>query len=231
MDLRRPADTRGHFDHGWLKTWHSFSFADYHDPAWMAFRALRVLNEDIVAPGAGFGLHPHREMEIVTWILSGALRHRDSLGHEAVIRPGEAQRMSAGTGILHSEVNASQTEPVHLLQIWLLPARRGGEPGYEQRSLPPSPDGWSLLAAPAGEGGAVTIGSEARLWIADLPAGTGLERTLAAGRHAWLHVARGRLNVNGHELAAGDGLGLADPGKLVLESLDPASQLLLFDLA
>jgi redox-sensitive bicupin YhaK (pirin superfamily) len=229
MHVLRPAAARGHADHGWLDTWHSFSFADYHDPAWMGFRNLRVLNEDVVAPGTGFGMHPHREMEIVTWVLSGALRHKDSLGHEAVIRPGEAQRMSAGTGILHSEANPSDTEPVHLLQIWILPATRGGTPGYEQRVLPTESTGLRLLAAPAGEGGTVTIQADARIWVLDAPAHSDRQLELAEGRHAWLQVCRGRLSVNGVELKAGDGLGLSLTPRLNLRATEDC-QALLFDL-
>ncbi|MFA7329538.1 MAG: pirin family protein [Candidatus Delongbacteria bacterium] len=230
MRLHRPAAERGHADHGWLRTWHSFSFADYHDPAWQGFHNLRVLNEDVVAPGTGFGMHPHRDMEIVTWILAGALRHRDSLGHEAVIRPGEAQRMSAGSGILHSETNPSATEPVHLLQIWLLPSRRGGTPGYEQRPLPAAADGWRLLAAPPAGGGAVTIQSEARIWVVE-PAQGALPARPWSGRPTWVHVSAGAVQVNGEILQAGDGLGLAGEDSLLLTGETRKNQLLVFELA
>lgn len=227
----RPAGQRGHADHGWLDSWHSFSFADYIDPAWMGYRALRVLNEDRVAPGRGFGLHPHRDMEIVTWVLAGTLRHEDSLGNRFDIRPGEAQRMSAGTGILHSETNPSSTEEVHLLQIWLLPARRGLPPGYEQRPLGgPRSDGWRLLAAPAGEGAAVTIQADARILVGDLAAGQSLRWPPAPGRGLWLQVAAGRLELDGQELAAGDGAH-GEEGGVTLVGRETASQVLLFDLA
>ncbi len=231
MFVHRPATTRGHADHGWLRSWHSFSFADYHDPEWMGFANLRVLNEDIVAPGMGFGMHPHREMEIVTWVLAGSLRHQDSLGHDAVIRPGEAQRMSAGSGILHSEMNASGAEPVHLLQIWLLPNRRGGAPGYEQRVLEPSADGWSLLAAPAGQGGAVSIQAEARIWAVELPPAAALGRDLDPGRAGWVQLFRGGLHMAGRELQAGDGLGLLAEGRLSGAAGPQGAALLVFELA
>lgn len=230
MFLPRPGASRGHADHGWLRSWHSFSFADYHDPRWMGFANLRVLNEDIVAPGGGFGMHPHREMEIITWVLSGALRHQDSLGHDAVIRPGEAQRMSAGTGILHSEVNASDEEPVHLLQIWILPRQRGGAPGYEQRVPERSADGWSLLAAPPGQDGAVTIQADARLWVVELPAGGALERSWPQGRAGWIQMARGGLRVGGQALEAGDGLGFVEEGRLSGEAGPAGASLLVFEL-
>jgi len=231
MMTLRPAATRGHADHGWLDTWHSFSFAHFHDPAWMGWRNLRVLNEDRVAPGRGFGLHPHRDMEIVTWVLAGALRHEDSLGHGALILPGEAQRMSAGTGILHSEANPSPTEALHLLQIWLLPSRRGLNPGYEQAALSPPDGGWRLVAAPPGEGGAVAIHAEARLWAADPAPGAGLDLELRPGRAAWVQVARGRLRLNGVELEAGDGAGLLEEGHLRLEGRERDTQALVFELA
>src|SRR5690349_394067 len=191
----RPADQRGHFDHGWLKTWHSFSFADYHDPRHVQFGSLRVLNEDIVAAGRGFGMHPHRDMEILTWILEGSLRHKDSMGNEAVIKPGEAQVMSAGTGVLHSEHNASAREPVHLLQIWLLPERRGLPTRYGQAAVDPVAMQGKLapLAAPPGQPAAVVIHQDVRVLGTRLEPGQTVSHDLAPGRHAWVQVARGGL--------------------------------------
>ena len=232
MITLRPAASRGHFDHGWLDTWHSFSFADYHDEAWMGFRGLRVLNEDTILPGGAFGMHPHRDMEIVTWVLSGALRHEDSLGHGSVIRPGDAQRMSAGTGIFHSEANASGDEVLHLLQIWLLPARRGLAPGYEQLALPARGADWlRQVASPDGADGGVTIHADSRIMEARLEAGEVGTLDLAFGRHAWVQVCRGRLLLNGHALAAGDGAALSGEPLLGLEGLEEDCQALLFDLA
>jgi redox-sensitive bicupin YhaK (pirin superfamily) len=226
----RPAAARGHYDHGWLDTWHSFSFADYYDPAWMGFRGLRVINEDRVQPGGGFGMHPHRDMEIVTWILAGSLRHEDSLGHGSVIRPGEAQRMSAGTGIFHSEHNASAEEPVHLLQIWLLPERRGLAPGYEQRRLAGAGP-LREIASRDGQGGGVRIHCDARILEARLVEGEELPLELAASRHAWVQVSQGLLELNGQALAAGDGAALSGEPHLRLTGGAAGGQALIFDLA
>jgi redox-sensitive bicupin YhaK (pirin superfamily) len=229
----RAAADRGHFDHGWLRTWHTFSFADYYDPAHVHFRALRVLNEDIVAPGKGFGMHPHRDMEILTWILSGSLRHQDSMGHEAVIRPGEAQVMSAGTGILHSEHNASERDPVHLLQVWLLPGRKDLPTRYGQAAVDPAALAGALapLAAPPGQDAAVLIHQDARVFGTRLQPGqeTGLE--IAAGRHVWVQVARGGLVCNGTALRQGDGAALSQERALRLRGGAPDSEALVFDLA
>lgn len=230
MLLLRPAATRGHADLGWLDTWYSFSFADYHDPQWMGFRALRVINDDRIAAGRGFGMHPHRDMEIVTWVLSGQLEHQDNLGHRALIRPGEAQRMSAGRGIFHSEANPSPTEELHLLQIWLLPSQRGLEPGYEQRTLEPATSGLRLLASPDGDG-AVQIHSPARLWVAEPEPGLTLELAVTRGRHIWVQVAAGSLTCNGQALGCGDGLALSEVEAVKLEATAPGAQALVFDLA
>lgn len=228
----RRADERGHADHGWLRTHHTFSFADYRDPAHMGFRSLRVINEDVVAPGTGFGLHGHRDMEIVTWVLAGALEHRDSLGNGSVIRPGEIQRMTAGTGIRHSEANPSESEPVHLLQIWLLPERRGLAPSYEQTRVADEElaAGWVLLAAPVGDGGVVGIHQDARLSATRLAAGDERELRVASGRHAWVQVARGAVGLDGVELVAGDGARRSTEGASRLVARDDA-EVLWFDLA
>ncbi len=231
LTIRRAKD-RGHFDHGWLDTYHTFSFADYHDPRQMGFRALRVINDDRVAGGRGFPMHPHRDMEIVTYILEGALAHKDSMGTGSVIRPGDVQRMSAGTGVTHSEANASANEPVHLLQIWLLPARRGLEPSYEQKHFTDDDkrDRLRLVASPDGAEGSVTIHQDVRLYAGLLAPGKSVVQPLARGRAAWVHVARGRATVNGEALAAGDGAALSEIGALELAGVEPA-EVLVFDLA
>ncbi len=231
MMLHRPADQRGKFDFGWLDTAHSFSFGDYRDPKFMGFRSLRVINEDKLAGGGGFPTHPHADMEIVTYILDGALEHRDSLGTGEVIRPGDAQRMSAGTGIRHSEFNASATDPVHLLQIWLIPSERGIAPGYEQKTLPvarPGETRLDLIASPDGGPEAVTIRSDATISRALLAPGGSLAVPVTRG-HAWLQVARGSLSANGKALAQGDGLATKDIATLDLASADGA-EVLVFDL-
>jgi redox-sensitive bicupin YhaK (pirin superfamily) len=227
----RPAKERGHADHGWLDTWHTFSFSDYHDPRFMGFRVLRVINEDIVAPGRGFPTHGHRDMEIITYVLAGALEHRDSLGTGSTIRPGEVQRMSAGTGVRHSEANASRTEPVHLLQIWIEPARRGVEPGYEQKTVadPDTRGRLRLIASPDGADGSVTIHQDARVYATRLGPGERVVHRLAPGRHAWVHVARGVLTLQGQPLAAGDGAAISGESTVTLAG-DPDAEALLFDL-
>ncbi len=230
--LHRKSDARGQADHGWLKAKHSFSFGQYYDPNIMGFRALRVINEDRIAGGGGFPTHGHDNMEIVTYILEGALEHRDSIGSGAVIRPGEAQRMSAGTGIRHSEYNASATDPVHLLQIWLLPSQRGIAPGYEQKTLPAVAAGESrldMVAAPDTPDSAVTIHSDASIARAILAPGGRLTAPITRG-HAWVQVARGALSVDGHDLAQGDGLAVKDVTALTLSSAEGA-EVLVFDLA
>lgn len=228
----RPSSTRGHADHGWLKTWHTFSFGTWEDPRYMRFRALRVMNEDRIAPGQGFGTHPHRDMEILTCVLSGALEHRDSLGNGSVLQAGELQRMSAGTGITHSEFNPSPSDPVHLYQIWLFPERRGLEPGYEQRPFPRDErqNQLRLVASPNGDSGSLTIHQDARVHLGALERGTEIFQALTSGRHAWLQVLGGRVTVNGEALQAGDGCSVSDePGITVRAESD--ADILFFDLA
>src|SRR5581483_6147136 len=188
----RPSKERGGGDYGWLNTRHTFSFDRYYDPRWMGFRSLRVINEDWVAPGGGFPTHPHRDMEIITYVLEGELEHKDSMGNGSIIRPGDGQRMSAGTGVRHSEANPSKTNPVHLLQIWIVPDRQGHEPGYEQKSFPEDEKRGRLrlIASPNGAGGSVTIHQDAKLYVALLSPGQQVERKLAAGRYSWLQVAK-----------------------------------------
>lgn len=222
---------RGHFDHGWLDTRHTFSFAGYHDRARMGFRSLRVLNEDVIAPGGGFGTHPHEDMEIITYVLDGRLAHRDSLGGRGEIGPGELQHMTAGTGILHSEFNGSQTDPVHLYQIWLRPDRRGYPPRYEQVSaIPAVTDSFRLAAAPVGESAPLTIHQDARIYVGRLDPGGRLERPIADGRHAWLQVLKGRVAVAGESFGAGDAITAVGEPALEVRGLESA-ELLLFDLA
>ena len=228
----RPSEARGHAHHGWLDTRHTFSFADYHDPAHMGFRALRVINEDRVTPGQGFGTHGHRDMEILSYVLSGRLAHRDSLGTGSVILPGEVQRMTAGTGVRHSEENPSPTEPVHFLQIWVLPERPGLAPGYEQRAFPEAERRGKLrlVASPDGRDGSVTVHQDVRVHAGLLASGDAAELALAPGRHAWVQVARGRVRVNGVPLAAGDGAALSEEGAVRVEGVEDA-EVLAFDLA
>ena len=232
MIVTRPAEARGHVDHGWLDTYHTFSFAGYHDPAHMGFRALRVINEDRVQPGAGFGAHPHQDMEILTYVLDGALEHRDSIGNHGVIRAGEIQRMSAGTGVVHSESNASATDLVHFLQIWIVPERRGLRPGYEQRAIPADDSSarLDLVAAPAGEHGAVTINQDARVYLSRLGPGEEVSPPVDPGRHAWAHVVRGRVTLNGVPLGTGDGAAVSAERSLSIAAFEP-SEVLLFDLS
>jgi redox-sensitive bicupin YhaK (pirin superfamily) len=231
LNIRKSAD-RGHFDHGWLDTFHTFSFGDYYDPTQMGFRALRVINEDRVAPGQGFGMHGHRDMEIVTYVLSGALAHKDSLGNGEALRPGELQRMTAGTGIRHSEFNPSASEPVHLYQIWLLPRQAGLTPGYEQKAFDAAgrEGRWQLVASPEGAEGSLTIQQDARIFLATLVAGSELAKELNAGRHAWLQVLRGSVTANGIDLATSDALAISEETQLDLRATADA-ELMLFDLA
>jgi redox-sensitive bicupin YhaK (pirin superfamily) len=228
----RRAEERGHYDHGWLDTRHSFSFADYHDPAHMGFRHLRVINEDRVAPGQGFGTHPHRDMEILTYVLSGALEHQDNLGNGSIIRPGDVQRMTAGTGVLHSEFNPSPAEPVHFLQIWIVPERRNLSPGYEQKSLPAlaRDGGLVLVASRDGRDGSLTVHQDVALYAARLQPGQAVTHALAAGRTAWVQVTRGSVALNGQPLAAGDGAALENEAAIGLRA-DSGSEVLVFDLA
>jgi len=228
----RAAGERGHFDHGWLDTYHTFSFSRYDDPAHSGFRALRVINEDRVAPGRGFGTHPHDNMEIVTYVLEGGLAHRDSLGTGSVIRPGELQRMTAGTGITHSEFNGSPADPVHLYQIWLNPEREGLEPGYEQKAFPEGErrNRLRLVASPDGSDGSLTIRQDARIFLGALDDGAEVAHEPAEGRHAWLQVLRGRVALNGTALAAGDGAAVSGESRLDVRA-DGISEVMLFDLA
>ncbi len=227
----RRARERGHTQVDWLDSRHTFSFAEYHDPAHMGFRALRVINEDDIVPGAGFGTHGHRDMEIVTCVLAGALEHRDSLGNGSVIRPGEVQRMSAGTGIRHSEFNASKTEPVHLLQIWILPERTGLPPGYEQRVLPPPANGGlRVIGSRDARDGSVTIHQDVLLLAARVLPEQPVPYTLAADRHGWLQVTRGTITVDGTTLTAGDGAA-CPPGTALTLTADALAEALIFDLA
>ena len=228
--VRRASD-RGHGDHGWLDTWHTFSFADYYDPRLMGFRVLRVINEDTVAPGRGFPTHGHRDMEIISYVLEGALEHRDSLGTGSVIRPGDVQRMSAGTGVRHSEFNASASEPVHFLQIWIEPAAAGIAPGYEQKAFADADKRGRLrlVASPDGADGSVTIHQDARLFATRLGPGETIEHKLAPGRHGWVQVTRGALAVNGQRLAHGDGAAVSGEPTIALSGEGDA-EALVFDL-
>jgi hypothetical protein len=228
----RKAEDRGHANHGWLDTYHTFSFANYYDPKHMGFRALRVINEDRVNPTAGFGTHGHRDMEIITYVLEGALEHKDNIGNGSVIQPGEVQRMTAGTGILHSEFNHSETEAVHLLQIWLLPDQEGLSPSYEQRNFSPAkaPGKLHLVAAKDGRKGAVTVHQNVDLYAAVLQKGDRLSHTLQPQRHAWIQVARGAITLNGLSLDTSDGAAISNETEVVIEATQNA-EFLLFDLA
>jgi redox-sensitive bicupin YhaK (pirin superfamily) len=230
IDIRRSAE-RGGGDFGWLKTQHSFSFDTYHDPRFMGFRSLRVINEDWVQAGHGFPLHPHRDMEIITYVLDGAIEHQDSMGNGSIIRPGDGQRMSAGTGVQHSEANASKTEAAHLLQIWILPDRRGHEPGYEQKAFPEAEKRGRLrlIASPNGADGSVTIHQDAKLYASLLNPGQAVKHELGKGRYAWLQVARGAVELNGKILNQGDGAAISDEPQLTVKATKDA-EVLLFDL-
>lgn len=229
----RKAEERGVARFGWLDSRHSFSFGHYYDPAHMGFRALRVINEDRVAPGAGFETHGHRDMEIISYVLDGALAHRDSLGSGSVIRPGDVQRMTAGTGIRHSEFNASKSEPVRFLQIWILPERQGLAPGYEQKTFPASEKRGRLrlVASRDGREGSVTLHQAVDLYAALSEPGTALSHRLAPGRHAWLQVARGAVTLNGEPLRQGDGAAVSGETELTIAAAEEDSEILLFDLA
>ena len=231
LTIRRAAD-RGHANHGWLDTNHTFSFANYYDPKHMGFRGLRVINEDRVAPGRGFGTHPHRDMEIISYVLGGQLEHKDSMGTGSVIRPGDIQRMSAGTGVYHSEYNGSKTEPVHFMQIWILPKRGGIDPSYEQRAFTDGSthNNLRLVVDPEGQAGAVSINADMRLYASILDSGQSVEHVVPAGRHAWIQVARGKVEVDGQVLDTSDGASTSDAGPLVIQALE-ASEVLVFDLA
>jgi quercetin 2,3-dioxygenase len=228
----RKAKERGHAQHGWLESYHTFAFAEYHDPAHMGFRALRVINEDRVQPGEGFGTHSHRDMEIVTYVLDGALQHKDSLGNGSIMRPGEVQRMTAGTGVSHSEFNASRGALVHFLQIWVLPEAQGLPPSYEQRAFPDLQRGdrLRLVASHDARDGSVKIHQDVDLYAAIVSAGATMRHELRPGRHAWLQVAFGELTANDQTLAAGDGAAFSDEPAVALAARE-ASEILLFDLA
>jgi len=230
ITVRKSAE-RGHFDHGWLNTYHTFSFAEYMDPAHMGFRVLRVINEDRVQPGEGFPRHPHREMEIVTYILEGALKHEDSMGTGSVIHVGEVQRMSAGTGVTHSEYNPSSTEPVHLFQIWILPEAHGLTPSYEQKNFPAAEklNKLRLVGSHDGREGSVTIHQDVDLYDTILEPDHEVVYHLPAGRYAWVQIARGAITLNGQPLDAGDGAAVSDESTLALKAKEQ-SELLLFDL-
>jgi quercetin 2,3-dioxygenase len=230
ITLRLAAD-RGHADHGWLDTYHTFSFAGYQDPAQMGFRSLRVINEDRVRGGQGFGEHPHRDMEIVTIVLAGALEHRDSLGNGSVIKPGDVQRMSAGRGIRHSEFNHSSEEPVHFLQIWILPEAGGLDPSYAQVHFPRQErtNVLRLVASRDAREGSLEIHQDAEIYAALLEPGQSVSHQLAPGRHAWVQVTAGEVDLNGHSLAAGDGAKISETERLELSSA-PGAELYLFDL-
>jgi redox-sensitive bicupin YhaK (pirin superfamily) len=230
MMTLRKANERGHAEHGWLDSYHSFSFADYYNPQWMGYRSLRVLNDDLVMPGMGFGTHPHHNMEIVTYVLSGELEHKDSMGNGRVIRPGEVQYMSAGSGVRHSEFNPSKTEASHFLQIWIMPDAQGVKPRYAEKSLRDAPTGkFHLVTSKAGRDGSIAIHQDADLWLAKLDAGQQVTQSLAANRHAWLHVAEGEVVLNGKTLEGGDAVAISREDKLELTANKP-SQVLLFDL-
>jgi len=229
MKIRR-ANERGHANHGWLDSYHTFSFADYYDPNWMGFRSLRVINDDLVMPGMGFGTHPHRDMEIITYILSGALQHKDSMGNGRVIRAGEVQYMSAGTGVQHSEFNPAKDKAVHFLQIWIQPDQQGVKPRYGEKSFKDVPAGTLRLAtSKTGRDGSIAIHQDADLWIGKLDSGSRVTHDLKQGRHAWLHVAEGEILVNDKALKGGDSAALTEENRLDLQG-QKAAQVLLFDL-
>jgi redox-sensitive bicupin YhaK (pirin superfamily) len=228
----RKANERGHVQIGWLDSYHTFSFGNYYDPAHMGFRSLRVINDDRVAPKAGFDTHGHRDMEIITYVLEGALEHKDSLGTGSVIYPGDAQRMTAGMGILHSEFNHSSTDPVHLLQIWIIPEKQGLTPSYEQQTVPLAEKQGKLrlIASRDGRNGAVTVHQDVELYASVLKAGDRISYDLQPNRHAWLHVAQGAVTLNGYALTEGDAAAVSGEEQLQI-STDSAAEILLFDLA
>jgi redox-sensitive bicupin YhaK (pirin superfamily) len=232
MITLRKSNERGHANHGWLKSYHSFSFADYFDQQHMNFGPLRVINEDWVSGGAGFPTHPHRDMEILTWVIEGELRHRDSMGYSETLKPGEMQRITAGSGITHSEFNESQSETVHLLQIWIVPRERGLPPAYEQKAFSPEMrhNKLGLLASPNGADGSLGIQQDARVYAVTLDAGHQVQHELGSGRQAWVQVVRGEVSVNGNQLCAGDAAAATAENRLQLTASTNA-ELLLFDVA
>jgi len=226
----RKANERGHANHGWLDTYHTFSFGGYYDPEWMGYRSLRVINDDLVLPGMGFGTHPHRDMEIITYILGGQLEHKDSMGNGRVIQTGDVQYMAAGTGVQHSEFNPSNEEAVHLLQIWIQPDARGVKPRYAEKSFKDTPTGeFHLVTSKTGRDGSIAIHQDADLWLAKLDAGETVTHQIASGRHAWLHVAEGDISLNGQTLTGGDAVAVDSKTALELTAVKSA-QVLLFDL-
>ena len=231
MILLRKSDDRGHANHGWLNSYHTFSFADYQDPSQMGFRSLRVINEDRVQPGMGFGTHGHRDMEIISYVLEGSLEHKDSMGNGEVLRPGEFQRISAGTGVRHSEFNPSATEPVHFYQIWLLPKSNGIPPNYEQKFFAEDEKRGKLRIVASSDGieGSLTIHQDAKVYLTMLNPGESLNHDMLAGRHAWLQVLRGSVRVNGTLLETGDGLAASEEHSLTIVGERPA-EVMLFDL-
>ena len=230
MIALRKSEDRGHANHGWLDSYHTFSFADYYDPQWMGYRSLRVINDDLVMPGMGFGTHPHRDMEIISYVLSGAIEHKDSMGNGRVIRAGELQYMSAGSGVRHSEFNPSKDEAVHLLQIWIQPDAKGVKPRYAEKNYSAAPTGkFNLVASKSGRDGSIAIHQDADLSFAKLDAGQKVSQPLAKGRHAWIHVAEGEVELNGVKLSGGDAIGMSEENVLNI-SATKASQVLLFDL-
>lgn len=227
----RKASERGHADHGWLKTWHTFSFADYYDPAHHNFRVLRVMNNDKVAAGQGFGTHPHRDMEIVTYVLEGELAHKDSMGHQATLTPGEVQRITAGSGIQHSEFNPSATKPVHLYQIWLMPDAKGHTPSYAQKAFPKEgrTGRWQTIVSKDGREDSITIHQDAVIQLAELASGQTIKQSFAPGRYGWLQVLRGQANVNGLAVSAGDGIAISEEQAIDV-STSASTEVMLFDL-
>ena len=228
----RRAGERGHANHGWLDSWHSFSFADYYDPAQMGFRSLRVINDDTVAPKGGFPTHPHRDMEIFSYLLNGSLAHEDSLGNRRTLKPGEIQMMRAGSGVRHSEFNASATESAHLLQIWIIPETRGLEPAYTEwtPAAGRENDAKTLVISPDGRDGSATIAQDASIYLLKLQPGTGVRHELAADRGLWLHIAKGSVTVNGISLSAGDAVSLEEAGEIEITSPSGTAEAILFDL-
>lgn len=226
----RKSNERGYANHGWLESYHSFSFADYHDPQWMGYRTLRVINDDIVMPGMGFGTHPHRDMEIITYMVSGALEHKDSMGNGRVIRAGEVQYMAAGSGVQHSEFNPSTKEAARLLQIWVRPDEKGVSPRYAEKSFASAQTGvLHLVASKAGRAGSIAIHQDADLLLAKLEAGQTVTHPLAANRHAWVQVAEGTVTLNGQTLSAGDAAAVSEVPALTIAATQNA-QVLVFDL-
>jgi redox-sensitive bicupin YhaK (pirin superfamily) len=230
MKIIRKANERGHASHGWLDSYHTFSFADFYDAKWMGYRSLRVINDDLVMPGMGFGKHPHRDMEIISYVLSGAIEHKDSMGNGRVIRAGEFQYMAAGTGVQHSEFNPSKTDPLRLLQIWIMPDEKGVTPRYAERNFAAAPTGkLHLITSKTGRDGSMEIHQDADLLLAKLEGGQSVKHSLAPNRHAWVHVAEGEVSINGTKLTGGDAVGVSKESVLEIAATKP-SQVLVFDL-